>query len=255
MSSDHRYPQSIEALAFLSGVPEEEVAIQVACLFTALGGPHAGLMTLGDEFQAVGFDLLHVGGESARQRRLIELLFRPPRFLQDDLSSYSHLAPGKQLDWMARAYVEDKRSDEYLPFDPSEEKIEGTARHDVYHLSDLSSQAVSLSSPWRRMEDVARHMDEIGCKTGLPVDTLFRYLPGHSMLSQSYVGRNEGRCLYEPVILLDNPGFGRFRRLWEGVDRGSPLILDEAGRLWAEALASKGGRKTLTSLLRGTRVR
>ena len=249
MNTDHQIPKSIEALSILSGVPNEDVAIQIACIFTAIGGPRAGLMTLGEEFQTVGFHLLHLGGDSARQRRLIDLLFRPLRFLQEDLLEYSRLAPPHQLDWMSKAYVEDKRSEEYLPFDPSEERIDGIARQDVYFLADLSSQATSLSSPWRRMQDVDLFMDNIGCKTLLPVDGIHRHLPGYPMLSQSYVGRNEGRCLNEPLIFLDNPGYTVLQKARDGVDRSSPLILDEAGRLWEEAGTSKAERKTLSNLL------
>ncbi|MAS93078.1 MAG: hypothetical protein CMO55_07760 [Verrucomicrobiales bacterium] len=249
MTTDQKIPKSIEALSVLSGVPEENVAVQIACLFTAIGGPHAGLVTLGDEFQSVGFHLLQLSGDSAKERRLLDLLFQPLRFLQEDLMKYSRLAPSTQLDWMARAFINDKRSDEYLPLDPSEERVEGTARNDVYYLADLSSQAVSLSSPWRRMDDVDRFLDKVGCKTALPVDGIHSYLPGYPMLSQSYVGRNEGRCLYEPVFFLDNPGLEVLRKPWEGVDRGFPLILDETGQLWNKADTSAAARKILTEVL------
>lgn len=249
MSADPHAPASIQALSTLSGVPEESVAVQVACLLTAIGGPHAGLMTLGEEFQTVGFHLLHLGGDSARERRLHDLLFQPLRFIQEDLTEYSRLAPSEQLDWMSRAFVDDRRSDEYLAFDPSEDRIEGTARKDVYHLANLSSLAVSLTAPWRRKEDIDLFLDEIGCKTLLPVDGIHRYLPGYPMLSQSYVGRNEGRCLHQPVIFLDNPGPDDLRKPWEGVDRDSPLILDETGRLWDQAGKSEARRTLLAGLL------
>lgn len=250
MTAEHQVPDAIAALTILSGVPEEDIAVQVASVFTAIGGPHAGLVTLGDEFQSVGFHLLHLGGDSARQRRLIDLLLRPLRFVQEDLLEYSRLAPSEQLDWMGKAFVRDKRSDEYLPFDPSEERVEGAAREDVFYLADLSSQATSLSSPWRRQKDVDLFMDEIGCNTLLPVDGIHRHLPGYPMLSQSYVGRNEGRCLYDPIVFFDNPAVEALQMPWKGVDRNSPLILDETGKLWEEACQSKVGRKLLASLLK-----
>jgi hypothetical protein len=231
MNDTPNIPTAIEALSILSGVPAEEVTVQVASLLAAIGGPHAGLMTLGDEFQPVGFHLLHLGGDSARQRRLTQLLFQPLRYLQEDLLAYSRLAPGKQLDSMARAYVGGRRSEEHLSVDPGSEGVEGIARSDVYHLADLSSQVSSLTSPWRRQEDVDLFKGTIGCKTLLPVDGIHRHLPGYPMLSQSAVGRHEGRCLHEPVVFLDNPRADTLKKPWEGVDRDSPLILDESGRL------------------------
>ena len=249
MNTDHQIPKSIKALSILSGVPEEEVAVQIAAVFTSIGGPHAGLMTLGDEFQSIGFNLLHLGGASGQQRRLTDLLFQPLRFLQEDLTEYSRLAPSKQLDGMAKAYVGGRRSDEHLASDPGEEQMEVTTREDVYFLANLSSQASSLSSPWRRVKDIDMFMDKIGCKTLLPVDGIHRYLPGYPMLSQSCVGRNEGRCLYDPIVFLDNPGMEALRKPWKGVDRNSPLILDEAGRLWQEAVESKTARTTLAGIL------
>jgi hypothetical protein len=250
MNDTPNIPKSIQALSILSGVAAEEVTVQVASLLAAIGGPHAGLMTLGDEFQPVGFHLLHLGGGSARQRRLTQLLFQPLRFLQEDLLAYSRLAPGKQLDLMARAYVGGRRSDEHLSVDPVSEVVEGIARRDVYHLADLSSGASSLTSPWRRREDVDLFMDPIGRTTLLPVDGIHRHLPGYPMLSQSAVGRQEGRCLQEPVVFLDNPRADALKKPWEGVDRDSPLILDESGRLWEDACQSASGRETLHRILR-----
>ncbi|NLT72036.1 MAG: hypothetical protein GXX91_15275 [Verrucomicrobiaceae bacterium] len=250
MDETSRLPSAIQALSALSGVPGEEVTIQVAALLTALGGPHAGLMTLGDEFQPVGFHLLHLGGDSARQRRLSHLLFQPLRYLQEDLLAYSRLAPAKQFDSMSRAYVNGRPSDEHIYVDPESEMVDGTARKDVYHLADLSSEAISLSSPWRRREDVDRYLDEIGCRTLLPVDGIHRHLPGHTTLSQSAVGRHGGRCLLEPVILLDNPGAEVLRKPWVGMDRDAPLILEESGQLWKDALRSGPDRATLHRILR-----
>lgn len=249
MNDTPNIPTAIQALSILSGVPEEDVTVQVAALLTAIGGPHAGLMTLGDEFQPVGFHLLHLGGGSARQHRLTQLLFQPLRFLQEDLTTYSRLAPGKQLDSMARAYVGGQRSEEHIFVYPASEEVEGTIRSDVFYLADLSSQVSSLTSPWRRQQDVDLFMDTIGCKTLLPVDGIHRHLPGHPMLSQSAIGRHEGRCLYEPVVFLDNPGAAALRKPWEGVDRDAPLILDETGRLWEDACRSATGRETLRHIL------
>ncbi len=250
MNDTPNIPTAIEALSILSGVPAEEVTVQVASLLAAIGGPHAGLMTLGDEFQPVGFHLLRLGGESARQHRLTQLLFQPLRYLQEDLLAYSRLAPEKQLSSMARAYVGGRRSEEHLSVDPGSEGVEGIARHDVYHLADLSSQVSSLTSPWRRQQDVDLFMGTIGCTTLLPVDGIHRHLPGHPTLSQSAVGRHEGRCLHEPVVFLDNPGTDALKKPWEGVDRDSPLILDESGRLWEDACRSASGRETLRRILR-----
>ncbi len=250
MNDTPNIPTAIEALSILSGVPAEEVAVQVASLLAAIGGPHAGLMTLGDEFQPVGFHLLHLGGDSARQHRLTQLLFQPLRYLQEDILSYSRLAPGEQLDSMTRAYVGGPRSEDHLSVDPGSEGVEGIARSDVYHLADLSSQVSSLTSPWRRREDVGLFMDTIGRTTLLPVDGIHRHLPGYPMLSQSAVGRQEGRCLQEPVVFLDNPRADALKKPWEGVDRDSPLILDESGRLWEDACRSAPARETLHRILR-----
>lgn len=250
MNDTPSFPPAIEALSVLSGVPAEDVMIQVAALFTAIGGPHAGLMTLGDEFQPVGFHLLHLGGDSARQRRLTQLLLQPLRYLQEDLFAYSRLAPEEQLDSMSRAYVDGRRSDEHLSVDPGSDVVAGIARRDVYHLADLSGGATSLSSPWRRRDDVDLFMNEIGCKTLLPVDGIHRHLPGYPMLSQSAVGRHEGRCLREPAIFLDNPGAEVLKRPWEGIDRDAPLIVDESGRLWEDAYRSASGRATLHRILK-----
>jgi hypothetical protein len=250
MNDTPSFPKAIKALSALSGVPAEDVTVQVSALLTAIGGPHAGIMTLGDEFQPVGLHLLHLGGDSARQRRLTQLLLQPLRYLQEDLLAYSRLAPEKQLESMSRGYVEGRRSDEHLSVDPGSEAVEEIARRDVYHLADLSSGASSLTSPWRRREDVNLFMDTIGRSTCLPVDGIHRHLPGYPMLSQSAVGRHEGRCLREPVIFLDNPGAEVLKKPWEGVDRDAPLIVDESGSLWEDAYRSASGRATLHHILK-----
>ena len=249
MKDSTEKPNAIRALSILSGVPDDEVAVQVAAVLTALGGPHAGLMTLGDEFQPVGFHLLSLGRDSARQRRLTELLLQPLRFLQEDLLTYSRLAPGKQLDWMSSTYVEGRRSDDRLHIEPDPENVEETARRDVYHLAGLSSDAISMTSPWQRLEDVDLFMADVGCRTLLPVDGIHRYLPGHPMLSQSYVGRNEDECLRHPVVFMDNPPIEMFHKPPGGVDRDAPLVLDESGRFWEEASQSAAGSKILARVL------
>lgn len=249
MSKDCQIPNAIQALSALSGVSETEVAVQVAAIFTAVGGPHAGMITLADEFQPVGFHLLNLGGDSARQRRLIDLLFTPLRFIQEDLLSYSRLAPVEQLNRMSSTHVEGRRSDEHLLTEPTPESVEGAARRDVYHLADLSSQAVSRTSPWQRLDDVDQFQADVGCRTMLPVDGIHGYLPGHPMLSQSYVGRNEGECLRNPVVFLDNPDLEMLRKPPGGFDRDAPLILDESARLWEGADRAAATRKIMERVL------
>ncbi|MCG8602261.1 MAG: hypothetical protein MI807_19100 [Verrucomicrobiales bacterium] len=249
MTAEHDVPNSITALSTLSGVPEEEVAIQVACVFTAIAGPHAALNTYADEFQPVGFHLLHLGGDSPRQHRLADLLFQPLRFIQDDLLEFSRLASPEHLDWMSEALFEGVRDSEVLWSDPNEEKQEKIARRDTYHLADLSSQGFSRTDPWRRRQDVGLYIGEYGHEPHLRVDGIHHYSPTRPKLSESYIGRHEERCLREPVLFLDNPGPKVLEHSWDNVDRRSPLILDETGRLWDDSLSSASDRKIVKKAL------
>lgn len=249
MTAEHDAPDSITALSALTGVPEEEVALQVACVFTAIAGPHAALNTYADEFQPVGFNLLHLGGDSPRQRRLADLLFQPLRFIQEDLLEFSRLASPEHLDWMSEAAFEGVRDREILWSDPSEEKQEEIARRDLYHLADLSCQGFSRTDPWKRRLDVGLYKGEYGHEPHLRVDGIHHNFPDRPKLSESYIGRHEERCLREPVLFLDNPGPKVLDQCWDNVDRQSPLILDEAGRLWDDAQSSASDRKIVKKAL------
>lgn len=243
MTAEHQVPKSITALSALSGLPEEDVAIQVAGLFSAIGGPHAAINTVGDEFQPIGFDLLHVGGDSPRQSRLVDLMFQPLRFIQEDLLEFSRLASPEHLKWMSEATTEGLRTGEVILADPGEEKQEEIARRDTYHLADMSCQGFSHTDPWKRRQDVSLYIGEYGHEPHLRVDGIHHNFPDRPKLSETYLGRHEGRCLHEPLVLLDNPGPKSLGQSWDSMDRQSPLILDETGRLWEHAHESAAGRK------------
>lgn len=248
MNDTPNIPSAIRALSILSGVPTEEVTVQVASLLSAVGGPEAGLVILRDEILPIGFHLLHFGGDSARQRRLTQLLFQPLRFLQDVPLAYCGLAHSRLIDWMASPYLDYRCTDEFVDVDP--DRVERIAEKDAYQLADAGGEVSFLTNPSTREQEGCHSNEGIGRSKWPRIEGIRSYPPTYGLLSESFPGPDGSRRPYKRLLFFDNPEIDDLMKSSESFDYDSPrMILDESGRLWDEACRSASDFEPLRRVL------
>lgn len=213
---------AVGALATLANVPAEQAALQAAVVLAALAGPRAGLVTLGGEFQPVGINILSTGGDTPEQARLVNLLFAPLRFLQDDLHDYSRRVRDEVADRMTARFTGPRRQSDGERRLLDGEEHERAERDHLHLQAERSTNAVSLSHPLDRLERF-QHDKDLDMTCGA---ALYAIPEQHALLPHHYA-----RCLSEPTVFLDCPSAAMLHRALLQCDRQSPLLLDAHGGL------------------------
>ena len=250
MKTPTDFGPSIAALSELSGVSPHHVVIQSAAVLTGVGGPHAGLLTLGQEFQSAGFHVISRAGESPQQHRLCELLLNPLRFIQEDLLNYSRWVPERKLKELSAEHYEGRPEYRYTARRPSEEENESLLRESVFFLAQETTEASAKISPWARLREI-RYQQRQHESGGMDRETFSSLCSFVRSFPERMIGRDEERKLREPLILLDSPSVETVRQSMGAVDQSSPLIFDGGGALLegASQPSASQAKKQLEAIL------
>lgn len=254
--TDDPCDQAISALATLSGLPADSVAVQACVLLGDLAGPHGGLVTLGGEFQPFQVNLITLGSGCPAQSRLIDLLFAQLHFVQDDLHALSRNTPRKTLEHYGQLYTSNYTNAFPKPF--TGEAHEEAVWESVLNHADRSRNATSRSYPVERLE-ILRHHGPDGQAPGVggPRNAYSGGPPANMYTPNErpmVISPEELRSLHEPTVFLDNPSAADLLAAFAEADRQSPFVLDRYGALLAEAAERNGSRARTaleTLILRG----
>ena len=182
MNIEPLHAPTISALSTLSGVSEQDAAVQAALILTFLVGPRAGLVTMGGEFQPVGANMISVAGDSPGQARLSRR--RTPPGLLEELST--KLAdticsnPGKTVS-------------------VCEEEIPEAMQKHVGNQAIASTAVTPKSDPIERFEEFWR--EEKKTPKEKDDDRPFASMCPFAAVNYEYViSLNASRCLHEPTV-------------------------------------------------------